>query len=101
WKGGAGITCQVKAGVDGYAVPADRNPWVVNVRIGLTVRGGDHRPDIDTDLFCVGGELIGEGDIDISIGGLNEFGEFCAFHGPPAPNTVWFDEIGPVINLED
>ena len=64
-----------EARVDGDAVSADADAGLVDVGEGLGVGGGDGFGHVDAVLGGDAGELVGEGDVDVAVGGLGELDE--------------------------
>ena len=67
---GVGVGGQVQARVDGDAVPAHRDAGAVDVGVGLGVAGLDDALDVEAGPVGVDGELVGQADIDVAVGGL-------------------------------
>ncbi len=55
--------------------PPTPEAGLVDVRVRLGVRRGDHLVDVDADPLGVPGELVGEGDVHVAVGRVGELAE--------------------------
>ena len=60
--------------VDHNAVPADPWPGIENVHPGMPIGEGDHLPHVEPHSVGDHGEFVGEGDVDVEIGILDQLG---------------------------
>ncbi|CAB5035638.1 unannotated protein [freshwater metagenome] len=72
WKRRIGVTFEVEAGIDRDAVATDRDSRAVNVAEGLTVGRLNHALDVNPFAVCEACQLIGEGDVDVTVGRFGE-----------------------------
>src|ERR1035437_5803036 len=67
-----------------YAVPADADTGLVDVRVGLAVGALDDFLDVHSDTVGILGKVVGQGDVHVSVRcvrDLAELGGLGATHG--------------------
>jgi hypothetical protein len=67
-------------------VSADGHAGPVDVAEGLRVGGGDDPVDVDPGAIGEARELVGEGDVDVAIGGLGQLGQLGRLRGAHRPD---------------
>ena len=60
--------------IDGDAVAADARARLQDVDARVAVGEPDHLPDVDAELVADHRQLVGEGDVDVAVGVLDELG---------------------------
>ncbi len=83
-----GVVPQVEPRVDRDAVPADRDARPVQMAERLRVAGVGDGGEVHPDPVRVPGELVGQGDVDVPVGGLGELGELRRLGGLQLPDAV-------------
>ncbi len=78
----------------------DRDSGLVDVTVRLGVGRFDHLVDVDAVLARVAGELVGETDIDVAVGGLRELRQLRGLGGPEIPHAVRPGEVVALIEVE-
>ena len=99
--GGVGVGGQVQARVDRDAVPAHRDAGAVDVGVGLGVAGLDDALDVEAGLVGVDGELVGQADVDVAVGGLGELGHLGGLGGAHVPHAVGAGQVVALVEVED
>jgi hypothetical protein len=71
----------------------------VQVAKRLGVAGLDDPADVDTDAICVEGELVGESNVDVPVGGLGQLSQFCGLGGVELPYSIRPWQVWAIIEL--
>ena len=79
---------------------ADRDAGLVDVAVRLRVRRFDHLVDVDAGLLGEHGELVGQSDVDVSVGGLGELGHLGGLGRTEVPDAVASFEVGTLVEVE-
>ena len=87
--------------IDGYAMTPDCNAGLVDVAERLTVRRSDHLGNVGPERIGVNGKFVGEGDVDVAVGGLGQLREFGRLDAGQRPDAVPTFQVRPVVKVED
>src|SRR5699024_2739692 len=85
---------QVQPRVDRDAVPAHGDTGPVDVGVGLGIGCFDDLMHVDAVAGGESGELVRQGDVDVPVGGLGEFGHFGGFGTAQVPHAVAPPQVG-------
>ncbi len=73
----------------------------MDVRVGLGVAGLDDALDVEARLVRVDGELVGQADVDVAIGGLGELGHLGRLGDAHCPTRRWDGQVIAFVEVED
>ena len=80
---------------------SDGNAGTVNVGVGLRVAGVNDLVDVDAVGRSVLAELIGQADIDVTVGGFGKFGHLSSLSGAHVPDAVGARKVVTVVEVEN
>ena len=73
----------------------------MNVGVGLRVAGVDDTLNVKAGLVRVDGELVGQPDVDVAVGGLGELGHLSSLSPTHVPHAVGAGQVRALVKVKD
>ena len=80
--------------------PPTAMPGRVDVAVRLRVAGLDHLQHVDPVRPGEPGELVGQADVDVPVGGLGQLRQLRRLGAAEVPDAVALRQVGPLVELE-